>query len=317
MRIAILWDWNTPTEDIMNTWDGPLATYNEIAKQTPTRLFTGHDSGFCTEFMKDRLLVIQTKGLRREIDEFKPDYIFCWGSFDRPWHKDVHDWYPGIPKGLRFSGGDKLHPASAYFDTIFCESSFDLVEFAKHGIKNTRLASACDTNTFKPYSYHSKKFTAVYPTSFCGHKRIHVFADTFGENGIVCGRPNEPEIVTACKSRGVHVLPRVPSETLAHLYNMSDYAVCTAGAYGGGARMVLEAMACNTLPVVMADNETIIPYVREADFGIIADPISLKALYDLKPQIKTNGRDYVLANFTPEKYAQAIMEEACKEPVRG
>ena len=318
MRIAIVWDWNTPTEDILNTWDGPLATYNEIAKATPTQLFTGSHNGFCSEFKKGNLLVTQTNSLVKEINQFKPDYIFCWGSFDRPWHQILQEQYPEIRKGIRFSGGDKLHRASEWFDTIFCESQWDIDQFKGHGINHTRLATACDTTVFKPLPYHSKVFQAIYPTSYCAHKRIQLFADTFGKEGVVCGRQNEVDLVTHCRARGAHALGRVSSETLSHLYNMSRFAVCTASPYGGGERMVLEAMACNVAPVVMADHEKPQHYIKESGFGIIAEPTNLNRLKELEAYAyEGNGRDYVLTHFTPQKFADAILEEACKEPVRG
>ena len=305
-RALVLWDWHTPTEDIINTSDGPLATFRELSRRLNLSVCVRSlEAPFSFSVNGLQFHRLEDEGLIRLIDETRPDFLFCWGSLDRPWHRLVQEKYPEIPKGLRFSGGPQDSGERHGFRTIFCESPSDEEEFLNLGHTNIVHASACDIGTFQPRR-GKKIWKAVYPTSFCTHKRIELFADVFAGCGLVCGRWNDLALVQYCQSRSVHAWPRISSLNLSYLYQAADFSVATGGMWGGSQRMVLESMACNIPPVVAHDNPRCHSYIKESGFGYIVGANSFGTLSDLEPQ-KPTGRDYVLSKYTPAHYADLIL----------
>lgn len=319
MRIAILWDWHLPFEELVGDDDGVISTFRQMAKFCELRLFTGGVEN--AKFVNRELnyfLCRNEETLLGNLEEFHPDYIFCWGSLDRPWFEMIVHRFPEVRKGLRFAGGPHDNPIAQKFSTIFCESDSDADSLEQNHANVVRGATAVNTDLFKPI--RSKKyFKSIYPTSFCGHKNIDIFADAFRGNGLVCGTQNESSIVDFCKERGILTLPRVPASAMPSLYASSHSAAATGGIWGGSQRMVLEAMACNIPPLVLDSNLRCHDYIKESGYGSICsgqhNHIAAQVDEWVNNPPKPIGRDYVLSKFTPKHYADKIFEDAeCKQP---
>lgn len=240
------------------------------------------------------------------VKEFKPDYILGWGSLDRPSFAGLSQFK--VPTGLCFAGGGTKHPHTENFDVVFVENKSYLEQFKEQEV-NVIQAFGTNESLFQPIKLN-KRFIACYPASFARWKRHNLFADATESKGIAVGKflENEPECFDICVQSGNTVLTEVPYKCLPEVYNQSVYTLVTAANNGGGQRNVLESMACNVPPIVMSDSDKNCEFVEESGYGIIVDPDVDKIKEVLLSEYKNSeqGRNYILKNYSAEKYADKI-----------
>lgn len=187
------------------------------------------------------------------------DFYLFWGALDRPQHTRRLF----ARQGLCFGGGSTYHPNMKNFDVIFVENKIDIAPFEGYGIK-TFQAFGTNTQLFKPMKL-LKPFEYIYPAAFAKWKRHDRFVEYVkkhhsspqaGSLAVGYMQPGgwEKECYEICEQNGIAVLPWVPSDVLARLYNMSHNTIVTADPMGGCQRTVLEAKACN-IPIII-DSES-------------------------------------------------------------
>lgn len=310
MKIAFLHDWTMPLNEYLDNEDGLPRAVEVLAEKHQVEWYTGGPS--LTFRHKGYILNVVPSELELalKLHAQAPDIIVCWGSLDRPWHKLVHEQFPGTPKVLCFAGGPREHIAKSYFRVIVVESQVYLDDFTKAGVAAMR-GFGTNTKVFRSLGL-PKVWHAIYPASFCFHKNIELFARAMGGNGLVVGNHNEVTIVSKLRQIGTPHMHRVSSEALCDLYNMSHCAVITGGPNGGAQRIVLEAMACGIPVVVMRDNDKCVEFVLESGFGKICHPIDIEiqaAVQELldSPPDKMIGVEYVKSKWSEYQYADFLM----------
>ena len=292
-KLAFVWDFNVEPM-MLAGWDDGLKKALELLAYNygwEVNVITG-----------DKLPEI-----RQKILAFKPDAILCWGSLDRDSFGGIKEY--GIPTAICFAGGSTVHPHKDNFDIIFVESDVYEDAFKKQGDKVIR-AFGTNHYLFQPLNLR-KHFKAFFGATYSNWKRFYLFADAVGERGITSGRilPHEYGNFKYCAEKGVMTLTDVTCSVMPYLYNQSEFALITAQM--GGQRNVLEAMACNVIPIVMSDNPTTCEYVKESGFGVIVDPDvdKLKEALEKTYGFKENmGRDYVMSKWSADIYAKNLKE---------
>lgn len=243
-----------------------------------------------------------------KLSTFQPDIILGWGSLDRPSFAGVKEF--DVPTALCFAGGPTEHYHRENFDLIFVENDVYHEAFTKQGSKTIKAFGTND-NLFRPYN-RAKRFDAVYAAAFATWKRHNLFADAVGDKGLAVGKILEHEIhnYKYCVDKGVLTLSSVPYKNLPELYSYSKTALITAANNGGGQRNVLEAMACNLPPIVMADSDKNTEFVQDSGYGFICDPNidSIKETLTKAMEYKDTGkgREYIQSKYSAEKYADKL-----------
>lgn len=290
VRLAFVWDF-TVEPIMLHGWDDGLKKALEIL---------AYEEGW-------EIKVIATSNkedIYNQIREFKPTVILGWGSLDRPSFDGIKEFR--VPTALCLAGGNTKHSNKDNFDIIFIESQVYEDSFKEQGINHLR-AFGTNEYLFQPLKL-KKKFKAFFGSTYANWKRHYLFSRAVGEGGITTGRilENERQNFEDCVAHGVTVLTEVPCNTIPYLYNQSEFALVPSAF--GGQRNVLEAMACNVIPVVMSDNPTTCEYVEESGYGVIVDPEPDKIKEALSKEYKfeKQGRDYILEKWTAHHYASAL-----------
>lgn len=304
-----------PINEYLDNEDGLPRAVEVLAEKHQVEWYTGGDA--LTFPHRGYILnrVPTEAGLIARLTAQSPDIIVCWGSLDRPWHRAVHEQFPGTPKVLCFAGGPREHIAKSYFRVIVVESQVYLDDFTKAGVTAMR-GFGTNTKLFRSLGL-PKVWRAIYPASFCFHKNIELFARAFEGSGFVVGNHNETTIVSKLIQLRTPHAHRVSSQVLCDLYNASHCTVLTGGPDSGCQRAVLESMACGIPVVVMRDNDKCAEFVRESGFGRICHPIDVEiraAVEELleSPIDKTIGIEYVKTNWSEYQYADSLLR-ACEK----
>lgn len=295
IKLAFVWDFTVEPLEAYGWGDGLNAALNILAQKHGV---------IVNVIIDDNVDVIHNR-----IKEFNPDVILGWGSLDRPSFAGIREHKK--PTALCFAGGPTDQENIDNFDIIFVENRVYYDSFDSRGY-NTRIAFGTNEYLFQPMKL-AKKFDGVYPAAFAGWKRHELFAKALGENGLAVGKilPNEPQPYMHCVDNKVTVMPQLPYRSLPYLYNQSHAAVITASSVGGSQRAVLEAMACNVIPIVMSDNEKCSEYVKESGYGIVCKP----DVASIQNAVKTAkhdyskfklGREFILAKYSAEGYADKL-----------
>lgn len=246
--------------------------------------------------------------MHRKIREIGPDVILSWGSLDRPSFAGMRE--HGVPTALCFAGGTTKDPNVSSFDIVFVESETYEKAFKKDNI-NVKRAFGTNSRLFVPIDVN-KNFLGFYPAAFALWKRHELFAPAVGKGGLACGKFIEQEhvCIEVCVKNGVTILPQVPYAVVPYLFNQSKFAVITASSIGGSQRAVLEAMSCNTIPIVMSDSEKCAEYVKDSGFGVIVEPTveAIKEALSKTYKFDNDGRSYILSKYSADIYAKQLHE---------
>ena len=308
-RSAFLPDWTVPLDEQFCYQDGIREAIRLLSlKHNLLWVTGGRDSTINCQSYNLHLVNNEQKMLTL-VDSFNPDVLLCWGSLDRPWHRSLHERFPKLPKVLCFAGGPTDHVAKSYFNVIVVESQKYLDEFTKIGVAAMR-GFGTNTKVFK-YLKRPKVWDAIYPASLCFHKNIELFCKSTNERGLCVGNHNEPTLVSKVLQLHTHLLSRVDSYALTHLYNMSRVTLITAGPDGGAQRVVLESMSCGTPVIVMSDNDKCVEFVESSGFGKVTHAIEEDIRDCLQGLISAKldpflGINYVRKHWSENHYADSI-----------
>lgn len=242
---------------------------------------------------------------------FKPDVLLYWAPLCAR-TKDLVASYP-FKKAICFAGGAIEDTNVDGFDLYFTESKINEDELTKFG-KPWMRAFGINETLFKPNNL-PKKYDGCFAGTFALWKRPQLFAEALKAKGVAVGifQDHEKECYEICQNLGVETHNELSREQVADFINQSHTVVNTADIWGGGQRLTLEALACNVPPIVMSDSPKNIEYVEESGFGLVVDPTP-EAIREAVESLKgkpCESRDYILQNFTVQKYADDLEKGLC------
>jgi len=242
----------------------------------------------------------------RAIMAFAPDAILYWAPFTAR-TKNLVTQYP-FKKAICFAGGP-IEPGNVDgFDLYFTESEINEIELALLG-KPFMRAFGVNEQLYKPMEV-PKRYTAAFAGSFALWKRPELFAKAVGKGGIWIGQkqPHETIAYEVCEQHGVETRDELLSEEVPPILNAANCVLNTAGEWGGGQRLTLEAMACNVPVIVMHDAPKNKEFVEESGCGLVCYA-SVEAIKDMLPRamaLRQDSRAYVLSKWTAKHYADKL-----------
>lgn len=236
------------------------------------------------------------------INGFRPDVILYWAALCE---KEV-GLITQLPykKALCFAGGPITADNAQGFDLYFTESEENEKEFEALG-KPWMRAFGVNENLFKPIKL-TKKYDAIFFGTHALWKRNNLFAEAVGTRGVSIGlfQEHEKECYEICKEKGCETKDEVPKEVLVGYINQSHTALNTANYWGGGQRMVCEALACNVPVIVMSDAPKNCEIVEDSGCGLIVNP-NVEEIREAIEKLKgiEVGREFILENYSSQIYA--------------
>lgn len=252
-----------------------------------------------------------------ELTAWNPDFVLYWEAPCTLNGKDAHNYQSvlNLPckKALLFAGGPVSSKTCHGFDHYFVESQINLDEFQQLGLPVSR-AFGVNTQIMKPQK-QPKVFDAYMPATCASWKRQSLFSKAVRDKGVLSGRDQEtdPQPFIDARNNGTLLLPELPAEAVASLYNASHVCINTSEYWGGGQRATLESMACSVPVIAMSDSPKNREYVEESGFGITVPP-NVEAIKGAIESIKktpfpsSQGVDYIHSKYTEHHYAQAILD---------
>lgn len=306
MVIAFLWDWNPELTQTL-TWKDGLAAALRQLKQKGHNVFVIIPGDGDVTIKHEYFDIYQTADVVKFIKRLKPNVILHWADMTRPHAQPLREL--GIPQAICFAGGEPISYNTPYFDHIFVESEVYKRKFEEEGY-SVSLAFGTNTSLFKPVA-QPKLIDTIFPATFAAWKRHELFARaTNGLRSVAVGYmygDHEQECWQVCLANGVAVLPHVSAEALERLYAASRIVVVPSMSSGGSQRTVLEAMAMN-IPLVITDSDKF-DYARgHGAFEAEPNPESIRGYIDaiLDGEHEVNTRDYILANWSENNYADEL-----------
>lgn len=312
MRIAFVWDWPSYDPQTFTWMDGLAAAIKILSTRHEVQIFT------CSMNDKDYTLyhpyfpIQVSTDITRDVKQFTPGVILCWGDCTRPNAEPLSEL--NIPMALCFAGGSPEGHTQRFFQHFFVESQSYKEKFELLGCS---VSTAFGTNTelFKPLPEQQKKFDVIFPATYAGWKRHHIYAEATKDLlSLTAGyiiSPDDP-IIGWVQKTGSIALPHVSSEVLRNLYAASKTCCVTSFYTGGSQRTVLEAMSMGLPVVAMKDSDKTSEYLYEAKTGgLVIDPEPDKIRTAIKecinnPEAFSGGRAYVQSKWSEHHYAIAL-----------
>ena len=305
MRIAFVHDWPFYAPQELTWKDGLAAAVKVLSQRHEVRFYVvGPDAVIDHEYFPIHV----SSNIYRDVKEFNPDKIIMWADCTRDNAAPLAEL--GKPMALCFAGGSVDGPTNMYFDHFFVESRTYFDAFTVRG-KSVSYAFGTNTDLFKPQPNQQKYFDTIFPATYAGWKRHHIFAEAIkGLNACSVGYiiPAEKIFYDKCEAAGALALPHVSADVLVKLFAASHTCTITSYTNGGSQRTVLEAMAMNIPLVVCKDSEKTSEYVLEAGEGKLVEtnPNAIKeAIFEMRTK-QVNTRDYIMSKWSHVHYADAM-----------
>jgi len=252
MKIAIVWDWHITPAEFLDDKQEKLQAWRLLAQKHQVH-FHAMGEFYTLEYRGDYRLFIHSsyRTLHDTLCGAGYDVILSWGSIDRPIHNLLKNKKP-CPVAYQFAGGVHNGDELELFDLVFTQNLCDKIEFEKLDKRTVQLFGV-DKSFWTPDLLQEVRFHAIYPASFCSHKRNEVVAEKYGRDACLPGKWIIPGIVDCCKSFGSLVLPNTSHKVLRQLYRASER--CVIPAIAGSQRTIAEALSCGLkVDLLYADN---------------------------------------------------------------
>ena len=178
--------------------------------------------------------------------------------------------------------------------------------------KSISIAFGVDTDFFKPDPQEQKIFDVSYIATWSeGWKRQALFGEaTKGLRACAVGslQPDGLGGLQKCNENGVYTLVGLlPAQLVSKLYQMSR--VCAITSWHGSERSMLESLSCNVPLVLTKDNELGVSLVGDHAIVVEPNPVAIRAGIEMAlKKENVNTRDWVIKNYSAEKYAEKILE---------
>lgn len=288
-KLAIIITTKKPTEHYFQLHNGIFETIKYLTKNFETRIFCFTEQMNVLQRQSYDLYFRNTfPALKFAINEsFEPTHVvfLSEGNFDFesiPLNK-------GVPKFLIHKGRNHLEKYYDYFDTVIVETE----EEKKH-YKNAICENVVNTNIYYP------QITEKYFT-FCFPQELQPSKFDFFNKVRVYGSISQ-NLNSTVK------LPLNNSILLSVIYNQSK-GVALIDDTEDALELALSALACNVPVITTSDSKAAsLPAVIKSDLN---SQEFINKLYQTMQlhESNINFRDeYIMPNFTPQKYAKILMD---------
>lgn len=175
-------------------------------------------------------------------------------------------------------------------DVVYCESTPIYEAVRSQGIRAVK-AFGTDSDFYTPDWLVNKDIDYFYPATFSPWKLQSNIAH-LGEKLLCVGtvQPDGNAELDACHKTGVNIMEGYfTPEEIKNYYNRACFVPIPA--IHGSERTCLEAMSMNILPSVNPNNKRTLSFIEEYIHSEFIRP-----------------RDFILANYSPQIYAQNILK---------
>lgn len=189
------------------------------------------------------------------------DFILNWDNSTSEFIPQMSKY--NVRKGLILTTdlGLNIEALRAY-DVVFPEALPVINKIRPHGIRVIK-AFGTDDNFFSPMDV-KKEYEAFYPATFSPWKRQNLFADKYGDRGLLLGtvQPDGYDILKHCIDRKTNImLGYYEVDFIKELFNKSEKVDITG--WEGSGRTVLEALSCGIEVEVDPENHKAHSYITE------------------------------------------------------
>ncbi len=325
-KVAFVWDWDNEPSQLASWNDGLAAALNVLQKQKgiELRIYTQLKYLPCAATVFPHsyfpIMAFQDEpAMTRQIIADNPGFVLIWGDLTRPCIPLLTSLYPS---GICYAGGQSMPTKCHLFDVMLVENdSYKEIYSSMMGHKNVHIAFGTNTTLFQPNPSLPKVWDALFPASYIGWKRHHLYAEACLDlkkrmpeaRFMACGTMNarDMDAYNACVKAGIFATQYLPAHVLPDFYNAARVVVITSHWTGGSQRAVLEAMACNVPVIVMEDSDKTSEYLRKAGLPECICKPDPRAIADKMYEFISQGkkvhtRDWVLNNYREYEYANHI-----------
>lgn len=225
-------------------------------------------------------------GELRPRDEY--EFILFWGDSNCPFFDGIEKYK--AKKGIILTTDPVNFDNLRKLDVVFCESTPVYEACRAQGLRAVK-AFGTDTNFYKPTKI-DRDIEYFYPATFSDNWKRQQDIAYLGEKLTCVGTVQEDgkNAFELCKKMGVQIHegyfePSIIKDMYLRAKNVIIPAI------HGSERTCLEAMSMNIVPTVNPQNKRTLSYVEEFIHSGYHTP-----------------RDFVVANYSPEIYAQKLLE---------
>ena len=175
------------------------------------------------------------------------------------------------------------------YDVIFPEAQVVTDKIRPHGIRAI-TAFGTDEQFFTP-DITEKEYEAFYPATFSPWKRQDIFAEMYGDKGLIIGtvQPDGYDILRKTIEHKANIMIGYwPVELIRESYNKAKLVHITG--WEGSGRTVLEALSCGVPVKAAIDNHKCQNYIEEWEES------------GLEP------REFILQNYSARIYAKNLLK---------
>lgn len=282
MNIAYVWPAGCSSSLTLDYWltiaDGHAEVLTYLARYYSVQVFAGcftpvdtMRDGFALRLRpewSDRLQLLR---------DFQPDAVVCYGPAIEACWDEVRDACPNAVLALDYGGGPltdlngNVRQECRRFDWIFTAHETQARLLRDGGVRATK-ARGVPTNRYRPMPGVAKRWHVFCPTTFVAGKRPGLVAQALEQfapekPSLFAGWMEHPAVVDMVRwgniplnkagvqlRNNIELAGRIPYALMPYCYNASQVCITGSGEEAGP-YVPLEAMACGTPAIVMADME--------------------------------------------------------------
>lgn len=297
MKIAYCFTHPLPVDYLLGNNDGHFAWFAYASRYYEVALFV--PNGQRGTIQRDNYSIVCAENAEKVAEAlaaYQPDALVCYGPVEqREWASYLAA-APNAVHALDYGGGpiakENGEPLAGVerFAHIFTAHETQAQVLRDQGVSASR-ARGVPLSTFRPMEGVAKQWLVLSPSTFVPGKRLSLIAQTLEEYAphepsLFAGWLEHPAVVDMVKCGGIPlnrpgipqrnnitICGRIPAPVMPLVYNASR-VVISASQEEAGPWVVMEALACGTPAIVMADAEW---GVADA-FREIADDMALQVV---------------------------------------